>query len=452
MAESQGVWRSTGFRIFLAVILITLLLIANAYRMALAYNENDSSELHHDGERPLRSAPECPQVWDSVPMQHDSVYRVPAAGLAVPGATTNVPEFHDCQRFLALSTNASVPGQFAYDSLFAVFANPNLGVIDDSIRLLLSTGVANRAIAAAQVYTLGPGYAPLGIGADFSCLYLYAGPLDSIRAVMVNVGQKEQLCATRMNPDNLAGKRLKVIRTSVPEPSPREFPTAARWDWSSEGNQQYIGVRCGDAWCEIGDSTFAPSPRYARGGIDQDADRVINIKGWYDEQYLAEIQPQLRPGPVKATIIPHPHLKSARFTSPGWDTVAYVALDGPSAYYANKFGFLPAPVSPDLGRLNRIEICYGTRVECLGSHPASSSIHCGWLDTWWSWLPDFPQKLWWAKYTSAGAGATTFKCVTRRTHENLPMGSPGTARWRFLHDDETAWVECRQGCCETAVN
>jgi hypothetical protein len=441
---------------FGAVTFVVAVIIA--YVLAAKYNANDSSLDHSQGDRLVTEMPECPEVWQDIPLYDDTVYRVPPEGLSVPRLTTNVPEFHDCQKFLLLERGRAESEAFVYDSLYAIFAYPGLAWIVDTLEALHSNGAPRPAIAAAEIYTFGKGYAPLGIGANFNCLYLYVGAeRGTLAAKMVQVGAKEEQCGAAIDPRSVPGKDLVVRRTPERGYSTRDYPTAARWDWSTAGNQQYIGIRCGDAWCEIGDPSFASSPQYA-GSSTNPAAHVVQIKGWYDEQVLADTGP-LRPGAVTATIIPDPALRTFQFDTLGaktWTTVAHVALNGSSQYYARKFNFFPAAVSSELRGMNRIELCYGTRRDCgvpKPSDPNTLSVYCGGLDRVWSWLPSWPQRIWWARFTAAsGARPLMYRCITRRTHAGMGMGSPGTTRWRFLGDDETQWVDCRQGCCETETD
>lgn len=436
--------------------LISLLLavIILLYGLACAHNRNDSSLEHEHGERPLRTMPECPEVWDDIPLfdSRDTTYEVPGGQLRLPGPTTNIPEFHDCQRFLLPDTTTAAPGDFRYDSLYAIFASSRIANILDSARSLAQAQNPEHAVAAALVYTFGPGYRALGIGPNFSCLYLYDTPTDSIGAIMVRVGLEEAQCAGAINPNVVQGTHLlvKVVRDTGF--SPTDYPNTARWDWDPEGARQFIGLDCGDAWCEVGDSSFRPLPAYPLAATPSTADAVVGVKGWFDEQYLAEMTPELRPGLVKATIIPSPTLRDEQFAFGAWTPVAYVALDGPSAYYKTKFNFNPVGVTTDLTTLNRAEICYGTRRGCGVPTPSAAeplTRYCGWLDRL-SWLPWWPQRMWWTKIvTAGGSGPVMYRCVTRRTHPSGDMGSPGTVRWRFLGDDETSWIDCREGCCET---
>jgi hypothetical protein len=36
----------------------------------------------------------------------------------------------------------------------------------------------------------------------------------------------------------------------------KDIPPVARWDYDTANHQQYIGLRCGGEWCEVGHSGF----------------------------------------------------------------------------------------------------------------------------------------------------------------------------------------------------
>ena len=462
MADSQSGRAGWIVRRVILVASPFFLLLVVLFAVAAASNANDSSHHHNEGDRPVRELPECPVVWEAIPLQGERLFNTQGRGLSVSGPRTNVPEFHDCQRFMVPNTDAELPGPFMYDSVYAIFAHHGgragadfvMTSLRDSLMALRDRRVPARALAVAEIYSFGGTYPQLGLKPDFNCLFVYMGQAG-LEAVMANVGAEEPACGRPANPDTIVGKHLKVLRDTVPGFKASDYPNAARWDWSSEGNQQYIGIGCDDGWCEVGDSSFKPSPPYPLGATSSEADRVVRVKGWYDEQYLADTQPKLHPARVKATVIPHPRLKNHVFPKKTWDTVAYIALDGPSALYEEKFGFAPAAVSTSLGTMNRVEICYDRRGSCEVPRFGEGAVFCGNLDRVFWWLP-LPNMIWWVKYTPAGNGTPKYRCIKRRTHEDaqgqpVDLGAPGTVRWRFINNDETNWFDCREGCCETEV-
>jgi hypothetical protein len=88
---------------------------------------------------PLTTRPECPVHWgDSIPWlrsddqaghtRSNQVFyaQLPPGGIPGPGPITDIPEFHDCQRFLSRDGAA-------FDSLFAIFASFKLDSITRSL-------------------------------------------------------------------------------------------------------------------------------------------------------------------------------------------------------------------------------------------------------------------------------------------------------------------------------
>src|SRR6185295_11680520 len=80
--------------------------------------------------------------------------------------------------------------------------------------------------------------------------------------------------------------------------TPSEIPAVARWEWDAARKVQYIGLRCGIDWCNIGPASpggaalFTPADPYIAPpttGAPMAADRVRAVKGWYDQQRLALI-------------------------------------------------------------------------------------------------------------------------------------------------------------------
>ena len=121
--------------------------------------------------------PECPATWtglrlplvtaaDSLrsfrtpaSLTHGGAYTVPDAGFALTGPITDVPEFHDCQRFVTADRSAFSP-------LFAVFASKDLGAMfvasaADSISWASSNAAVATVDAQGVVTALAPGDATI---------------------------------------------------------------------------------------------------------------------------------------------------------------------------------------------------------------------------------------------------------------------------------------------------
>jgi hypothetical protein len=530
----------------------------------------DRWDEHHASGATLDSArPECPVRWGTIPLflQEKEVeqirlkfgnnlprgftyatllgettlnYTLPN-GIPASGPITDIPEFHDCQRFL------TTPNAADFDSLYAIFAasrmeqaidslnwdavtwtssNPFVATVNaasgqvtalalgntvvtgrsvadptvtaqfqiavvpppsDTATGPLVSGVGSQmvpgqsrfaavgfgapttsVIAAATIYSYGPGYPRLGIGPNFSCLYVYFDASRVLRAKVVNVVELDHYvdaCVTAVDPTTPGlGTPLPVVRKVHGVFGRNAYPAVARWDLDDK-NQQFIGVRCRDAWCEVGLAGGNSSPDYTLQGATMEEQRVAGIKGWYDEQILAvpvtEGSVDLRPSGLRGTVIPAPNLgaltqATISATSPQnlknsdgpWTVVAHVALrdlsgDAPAVqYYHTKFGFELADVGGPLGSLNTLAYCFGTRDQC---DVAPKTCWLGWFkETFWD-----VSRVW--VRIQAPSGAITHRCIIRRDHSDiasLGLSIVPTSRWRWILSDDTIWTACVQGCCE----
>ncbi len=220
-------------------------------------------------------------------------------------------------------------------------------------------------------------------------------------------------------------------------------------------NRQAIGIKCGNAWCEIGSKDkFTPPAAHSLSDVKLPGERrVIGIKGWYDEQYLARNEgTETTPTRILGTVIPDPSLDSLdelKFRTHKWFSVAYIALNIRGAdptdvtYYKTHFNFDPVEVGGPLERLNRLLSCYGTREECE-IPPDQPAKTCGKDMIFFRRV-----RRWWSMTISATLHDTKYHCITRRD-EMMPANVtvPATARWRWVASDETTWNACTQGCCE----
>ncbi len=388
--------------------------------------------------------PECPGgdslsiiVTDSVRETKGQVvhYTHTIHEIPLAGDNSNIPEFHDCQRFIVTDENGSPQ----YDSLYAIFASAQLGSLADSADTLPYTA-RKWAWPAAVILSYGGTYPSLGIKPDFNCLYLYReGSLW--KAKLVHIGTDEMNCiAPLVDPVAATGEALNVSAPPVDlSYSRNDYPDVARWDWDSVHLKQYIGIKCGKAWCEDGASGFVPSFSYSESPPVEAVPgpavtfnqrrRVFGIKGWYDRQQLAKWDEsgKIAPGPVWGIISPHPVLdRSDHDVASYFRPWVHVATAVASADYDTKF------VSYKRGK-NKIWLCSGSAGEC-GVPDAVSAC------------PTTTGLLWWAKMQPAVGGVTTYRCVIMRAHPNLNV--LGTSRWRWSEEDETNWMRCTQGCCE----
>ena len=119
---------------------------------------------HNDGR------PECPHNWLES--------RTPTNHFLIPGKITNVPEYHDCQRFLVKNGE----GGLKYDSLEAIFVRYELDTVyrtywqrpDSENRGTFSVAPEinpNGLEVVGQLLSYGD-YSPLGIKTGNDCLIL----------------------------------------------------------------------------------------------------------------------------------------------------------------------------------------------------------------------------------------------------------------------------------------
>ncbi|MGH7429842.1 MAG: hypothetical protein ACREJ4_16010 [Candidatus Methylomirabilaceae bacterium] len=349
--------------------------------------------------------------------------------LSVPGPITRIPEFHDCQRLL-------IDQAVTYGPLVGVWASNTL---DD-------TSSAGPVLPMAEVVDFDQvGYEPLGVGPGFNCLYVMSDAQApfGIRAVMVQAGANEAACGRPYDPA-MAGADLMAVPYEAPSGlSWDDIPRVARWEWDPVTRRQYIGLRCGLRWCEVGpQGGFGSSAGHNYPMTERRERRTFWIKGWYDEQQLArKAGGSLHPLGAVGTIVPDSALgdySDATFPGNVWVPAARIALRPPQQAYATKLG-LGATAIPR--NMDRLQLCHGSWSACAtasGSTPAQPKACTG-----------DPDHQWWARIIRR-QGAETYFCVIRTAHPGIQI--EGTARWRWMKNDETIWVRCAEGCCQVNPN
>ncbi|MFI5312115.1 MAG: hypothetical protein ACHQQ3_12825 [Gemmatimonadales bacterium] len=395
-------------------------------------------------------------------VNHDSTITViPVAGRAL----TNIPEVHDCQRLLDSSSDA-------FGTLAGIWASEILDHLVDSLNTLKAALHRPMAISAAEIHSWDTTYVPLGIHTRFNCLYVYrdSGSGDKSAtwsAWMVPVNWRAGDCLTNLDTVEAHSKGMALGMTPLRHVlGGDDVAATARWDWSSRPAHQYIGIKCGTQWCEVyNGATYASSPRLAVGGVPSslfpsipgllvDAkkrQRVIEIKGWYDEERLA---PNVGTTPmgtlatgIRAAVYPDPRLKDytlGDFSDHVWLPAAYVHMPpgmgstADRAAYLSKYAFdggwntvwlCPLDVTRCLAALQRARLPTVTAPTCLGT-----------VD------PSMGETRWFAIVVPRSGRAKAF-CVTRRTFPG-GVGLLGTVRWRWRADDHSLWMSCSSGCCE----
>src|SRR5262245_60150998 len=192
------------------------------------------------------SRPECPQGRLDIEVV-DTVDSVPTVRhiteIPVAGPITNIPEFHDCQRFIGKSGN-----DLKYGPLVAIFAHH---LLDSLYTGQFDPTSAQANEAAGEIYSYDGAYDPLFIRQGFNCLYLRQVTQRDWEAYMTSVGNDEKGCLKPL----VRGNKLSVVAKRVAKHE-SDVPAVARWDYDTVNQRQYIGIKCGGQWCEIGHSGF----------------------------------------------------------------------------------------------------------------------------------------------------------------------------------------------------
>lgn len=404
---------------------------------------------------PSRAGDARAEVYRECPGDRHDFAKDRSLSLYAPAAASpiekikDIPEFHDCQKLLLDSGRA-------YGPLVAIFATYDLASLDTALMRRDPRGEGRIALAGAVIHNFGDLYEPLNLASGFSCLYLWrtgtAVPTWHAKTV---AAPDAAACSTPYvpTPGEPAALEVRPVRARFFDEG-SDYPAVARWDWDDQNKKQYMGLRCGAAWCEVGLTGFRPSAPYGAAATSgSDAERVKRIKGWYDEQSLAVPGPggAFIPGKARATVIPAPKrdLVDSNYHH-RWARVAYIALDRPSRYYRKKLNlYFTRPGAP-LSLLNVLSFCKGTRTECRVPAPSAGvpfSAECG------DESEATPGERWWVRIDAArGRGrGPMYRCVDRVGHETEGVDIPPTARWHWLNEDETVWKECVTGCCQVRV-
>lgn len=390
--------------------------------------------------------PECP--GDGFVVTIDTGQGMLATYEQVPGvgALTNIPEYHDCQRF--------VKPDGTYDTRYAIFATLGLDSLGarwmrDSAQQGPSAALPARRLAAV-IYSWNGTYTPLGIRPSFNCLYMYRDQ-GSWQATMLWLGSQSATCASSLT-GSLGSNETPLLVNEIPQGRPAydhtDYPPVARWDWDSVRTEHFISIKCDPTWCEIGDragigassrrfvgtATFPPDdPIPGPSVAPKHRWRTAEIKGWYDEQQLAVANAGggVRPGPLRGAVFPHMALGRHQLPSDfanaalPWMPAAYAQLDAAYKTLQGRNRF-------DQG-LNRISLCYGTMAFCGVPAGIQLPASCSATTSWWVRI-DSPRS------------EPRFTCAVYRPHANVVIWP--TARWRWQETDETIWIRCTPGCCE----
>lgn len=435
-----------------------------------------------DDALPALTEEECPHDWPWTVAQAANIE-------AFTGERDEVPEYNDCQRFLL--GELSNP---SYGNVFAIFVadsvaeahgtggdtpqNPGGLTTAPASGPAAATSAANDAatsaangneMSAVALIAAWGDYRPLGISErGFYCLLMDSRARPS--AAIVRAGTY----ADCDNPVMSTKHDLFVFRqrhkADGTELSGADVPGVVRWGFdgipvdtsatagpSTDSWVQYAIVPCGTAVCYVGPTGpggsgagFTPKPPHAiLAGMKLPVHgRGREVDLWHDTQFLADPgsstgSPNPVVPPLVGVLIPDESLgiRTRQEFESDWVRVAEVAMSGSA--YESKFNF----AATTGGVYNVVHACAYTGGVSDGSHncdglPTDIDSKCQATD------PSHPAApKWRARHTSVND--TTYHCI-----EYIPpfpssdLKVPGTARWKWLADDEALWFRCEDGCCK----
>lgn len=306
---------------------------------------------------------------------------------------------HDGQRMIVVNS-----GRRAYGPLVAILVDPARVEVTD-----FSDGRYIACLLNQGDFSFAPlEYTTLGIPPGYSCLWLQGVDgqhpwTAEIRPVITGTNE----CSTT------AAATLEAHPITI-ENGPDEYPSTARWMWDDRNEAQFIGMRCGNAWCEMGPPGFNRTPLIATR---------YDVPGLWDEQYLSyESGGQLVVSEIWGTFSPGPELGDVAGPTPPLNVpllAAYVRLSNPQnspaaqaqrARYRTKLGLRASGVGP-------LPVLY---------MKTNSTIGAGWLskpDVHPAWSP-------------------------RVSFFNHLHATGNAVRWAWSDEDEGFWVSCENGCCK----
>lgn len=348
----------------------------------------------------------------------DEVPPQPGVAEALTGGASFENEVHDCQRL--------VVGQ-RFGPLVGVFP------IDRAMNLTLASFRNTRGVAVATVFNWSDPrdprsrYIPLGIRNNWQCLWLRntTGRSDGWEGGITVTS----VPCTSPGADPPTYWTFDVVFTPPPAAdAPYRFPASARWGWDFTARAHYIGIRCADGWCSVGQQGLRPARSALAATIG-----VPFPTGWYDEQHLAVEGPEgLVPGPW-GIIQPSDRLvESAQAIETSDATAAQLAAQQYDALFLAQ-SFRAASIAiegenaTDVGPYaSKFNLAF---VDGVGS--SNVDLHVGSAPRAW--------------YDNGVSRLPTLKV------DYLPStmhAARGSVRWRWRDTDETAWVSCRSGCCD----
>lgn len=202
------------------------------------------------------------------------------------------------------------------------------------------------------------------------------------------------------------------------------YPPTGRWAWDDASSAHAIGIRCGAAWCTIGNGRL-------------DVDSIIpSVPGWSDDQFLAIPAAAGSPEPV----IPGPRGR----VDP--DSTYWTVWNGD---YVKQF---PAELKHEVSLVfmrDQLEQPDGVAIAHISIRDPGDYVDKFSLETTGSFgrstvfvQGQAPNDLLATFSSSAGEEEGTVTFIHESGHS-----AAGAVRWRWQEWDEALWASCEEGCC-----
>ena len=335
---------------------------------------------------------------------------------AITGGDTFENETHDCQRLV-------VDDGTAFGPLVGVFP------LDQAMRANASGGFDGGPAASLLNFSANgdptQAYPPFNLSEDpddaWSCIEIDSFT-DSDTQTSAKIYPLSAGTCNEGRPDSTATATGYAVRIST-HPHEGAIPATARFRYDSMAEAHYIGMRCGSKWCSIYPPGVTPTEpvQWPQGSDPREV-----VPGWFDEQHLAIDSGRgwLIPGPW-SRIEPWPDLEAADMSdltaSVPRPVAIITAFDDPRPFalaggtdYVRKFNL--------------------------------TSREGEWVTRLTLRLPD--------PAVRGDVGEAVFHGPTPMSAPKPPQfipqashGARGTVRFRWLDNDEGAWIYCVTGCC-----
>jgi hypothetical protein len=258
---------------------------------------------------------------------------------------------------------------------------------------------------------------PQGMQYEHTCIYLKRGkywPLDRDKDVGTSAAVNN---ACDLEAKDVKQLSLHVAREQDDGSDAANYPATVRIDTDdNDRTRLHIGVKCGNAWCDIKKDKKDPS------GLSHPGKKKGKVKGHFDVQYLAGesgITGIISPTDTRGSILPAEYLETTNFdcTNCGngdWKPAAEVKVENVDDKYRTRYNFTEPTTTESW---NKVEMRHETND-----------------DTW-------------AARVTATTGVVQYLNVRYTPNLNGQDRRYG-ARWRWRDKDESMWVSCSAGCCD----